>query len=49
VDDWLADQNISLQRPQERALLQHIRDDAIYRYPAPPRLLLADHWLLDID
>jgi hypothetical protein len=49
VDDWLANQNITLQRPHERALLQHLRDDAIYRYPAPPRLPVADHWLLDLD
>lgn len=49
VDDWLAGQSITLQRPQERALLQHLRDDAIYRYPSPPRMPLADHWLLDLD
>jgi hypothetical protein len=49
VDDWLVDQHITVQLPHERALLQHLRDDAIYRYPAPPRLPLADHWLLDID
>jgi hypothetical protein len=49
VDDWLAAENIALARSQDRALLRHLRDDAIYRYPAPPRMPLADHWLLDLD
>ena len=49
VDDWLVRQSITLQLPRERALLQRLRDDAIYRYPAPPRLPIADYWLLDLD
>ncbi len=49
VHDWLATQNVALERPQDRALLQRLRDDAIYRYPSPPRLPIADHWLLDLD
>ncbi len=35
--------------PHARALLQHLRRDALYNYPAPPRLLIADHPMLDVD
>lgn len=49
VDDWLARQNIALDAPADQALLRHLRNDAIYVHPAPPRLPVAELRWLDVD
>lgn len=49
VDDWLGAQKLEMRTPGEQKLLRQLRDDAIYRHPAPPRLPVADNEWLDVD
>jgi hypothetical protein len=49
VDDWLARSGFHDMKPSERALLRHLRDDAVIRHPARPPI--DERWtrLFEID
>jgi hypothetical protein len=49
VHDWLGEQTLEMRPPAEQQLLRQLREDAIYRHPAPPRLPAADNEWLDVD
>jgi hypothetical protein len=48
VHSWLAQQNMSVDAPGQRALLQQLRDDALIRHPTPPEFPLQSRWF-DLD
>jgi hypothetical protein len=49
AEDSLSGSVPASERSRERILMRHLQDDAVVRYPAPPRLPIAESLMFEVD